>query len=213
MSGSSAALHDLRPSTYEVGIASHIGAHRQLHRLLSSHSSVNSCLVLSLNPRLSKHLVLTSRNDNVLSLISSICSVRPLLALGLEGSANKLGAGIIRHNPDESTEVLSNVRHTYVTPPGEGFQPKDTALHHREWIFKVVKDAVKAAGVRLHEIDCICYTKGKSVWLMIRKILYKPSRRTGNGSASTVCCSRRADSFAYAQQASCWSESLRWTCV
>lgn len=35
--------------------------------------------------------------------------------MGIEGSANKLGVGIIR---DE--QVLSNVRHTYVTPPGEG---------------------------------------------------------------------------------------------
>jgi N6-L-threonylcarbamoyladenine synthase len=85
---------------------------------------------------------------------------RPLLALGLEGSANKFGAGIIRHDTDGATAVLSNVRHTYITPPGEGFQPKDTALHHREWAFKVIKDAVAQAGVTLHEIDCICYTKG-----------------------------------------------------
>lgn len=38
-----------------------------------------------------------------------------VIAIGFEGSANKLGIGIIRDQ-----QVLSNVRHTYVTPPGEG---------------------------------------------------------------------------------------------
>lgn len=34
--------------------------------------------------------------------------------IGFEGSANKLGVGIVR-----SGVVLSNVRHTYIPPPGE----------------------------------------------------------------------------------------------
>lgn len=38
-----------------------------------------------------------------------------VVAVGFEGSANKLGVGIIRDQ-----NVLANVRHTYVTPPGEG---------------------------------------------------------------------------------------------
>lgn len=89
---------------------------------------------------------------------------RSLLAIGLEGSANKLGVGIVQHLPDGSALILSNVRHTYVTPPGEGFLPRDTAMHHREWVLKVVKDAVETAGVAngISGIDCICYTKGIS---------------------------------------------------
>jgi hypothetical protein len=85
---------------------------------------------------------------------------RPILALGLEGSANKLGAGVMKHCPDGSSVVLSNIRHTYITPPGEGFQPRDTALHHREWILQVITDALSTACVSLAEVDCICYTKG-----------------------------------------------------
>lgn len=86
---------------------------------------------------------------------------RALLALGLEGSANKLGAGIIRHAPNGSSSVLSNVRHTYITPPGEGFQPRDTALHHRDWVLKILTDSLETAGVSISDLDCICYTKGK----------------------------------------------------
>ena len=37
-----------------------------------------------------------------------------MIALGIEGSANKLGVGIVR----EDGTILSNVRHTYITPPG-----------------------------------------------------------------------------------------------
>ncbi|KAH8100597.1 peptidase M22 glycoprotease [Cristinia sonorae] len=85
---------------------------------------------------------------------------KPYIALGLEGSANKLGAGVVKHSPDGSTTVLSNVRHTYITPPGEGFLPRDTAQHHRQWAMSVIKDSLQKAGISLHEIDCICYTKG-----------------------------------------------------
>ena len=46
--------------------------------------------------------------------------------IGLEGSANKIGIGIIRDG-----KVLSNPRETYITPPGEGFVPSDTARHHQ----------------------------------------------------------------------------------
>lgn len=85
---------------------------------------------------------------------------RPYIALGLEGSANKFGAGIIKHAPDGSTVVLSNVRHTYITPPGQGFLPRDTAKHHRDWALTVINDALQKAEVSLHDIDCICFTKG-----------------------------------------------------
>ncbi|KAJ3538730.1 hypothetical protein NMY22_g5040 [Coprinellus aureogranulatus] len=95
---------------------------------------------------------------------------RPYLALGLEGSANKLGAGVIRHELDGSSTVLSNVRHTYITPPGEGFQPRDTALHHREWALKVIKDCMENAGISMHDVDCICYTKGPGMGAPLQSV-------------------------------------------
>ncbi|EAS37353.3 glycoprotease/Kae1 family metallohydrolase [Coccidioides immitis RS] len=84
-----------------------------------------------------------------------------MIAIGLEGSANKLGVGIILH-PDNGGEprVLANIRHTYVSPPGEGFLPKDTAKHHRKWVVSLVKAALKEAEIGVSDVDCICYTKG-----------------------------------------------------
>lgn len=78
-----------------------------------------------------------------------------VIAIGFEGSANKLGIGIVRDN-----EILSNVRRTYVTPPGEGFLPRETAEHHRKCILKVLREALDNAKISMEQVDVICYTKG-----------------------------------------------------
>lgn len=57
---------------------------------------------------------------------STSTPVKMVVIIGLEGSANKCGIGIIRDG-----EVLSNPRRTYITPPGQGFIPHDTAKHHQ----------------------------------------------------------------------------------
>lgn len=76
-------------------------------------------------------------------------------AIGFEGSANKLGIGIIRDG-----EVLSNIRRTYITSLGEGFLPKETANHHKSNILKVLREALLEASITPNEIDVVCYTKG-----------------------------------------------------
>lgn len=78
-----------------------------------------------------------------------------VIAIGFEGSANKIGVGIVRDG-----EVLSNVRKTFVTPPGSGFLPKETAEHHRHQILGILKDALEEAKVTPEDIDVVCYTKG-----------------------------------------------------
>lgn len=98
-------------------------------------------------------------------------AARRYICLGLEGSANKFGAGIIAHSAPnaeqvaagltEHVEVLANVRHTYITPPGQGFLPSDTARHHKAWCLRIIKQAVKDAGIEMGEVDCIAYTKGE----------------------------------------------------
>lgn len=94
-----------------------------------------------------------------------------MIAIGLEGSANKLGVGLILH-PDNGgpAQVLSNIRHTFVSPPGEGFLPKDTARHHRAWVVRLVKQALKDAGVGIDDVDCICYTKGPGMGAPLQSV-------------------------------------------
>uniref|UniRef100_F7C4W2 N(6)-L-threonylcarbamoyladenine synthase n=1 Tax=Equus caballus TaxID=9796 RepID=F7C4W2_HORSE len=75
--------------------------------------------------------------------------------LGFEGSANKIGVGVVRDGT-----VLANPRRTYVTPPGTGFLPGDTARHHRAVILDLLEEALTEAGLTSQDIDCIAYTKG-----------------------------------------------------
>jgi len=77
--------------------------------------------------------------------------------IGLEGSANKCGIGVVRDGV-----VLSNPRHTYIAPPGEGFQPRETAEHHQKHVLDILKRALDEAGIvdPSKELDAVCYTKG-----------------------------------------------------
>jgi N6-L-threonylcarbamoyladenine synthase len=94
-----------------------------------------------------------------------------MLALGLEGSANKLGVGLILHPAKGGpAQILANIRHTFVSPPGEGFLPKDTARHHRSWVIQLVRQAIKQAAVSIHDIDCICYTKGPGMGAPLQSV-------------------------------------------
>ena len=79
-----------------------------------------------------------------------------IICLGIEGSANKIGIGIV----NSSGDILSNPRKTYITPPGTGFVPKETAEHHRLNILKILSLALQEANLKLSEIDLITYTKG-----------------------------------------------------
>ncbi|CAI2374181.1 unnamed protein product [Moneuplotes crassus] len=79
-----------------------------------------------------------------------------MIALGIEGSANKIGVGIVK---DDGT-ILANPRETYITPPGTGFMPKETAEHHRSQVFMLIRKALKEASIKLEDVDVFCYTKG-----------------------------------------------------
>ncbi|KAL9640175.1 MAG: hypothetical protein Q9164_000443 [Protoblastenia rupestris] len=94
-----------------------------------------------------------------------------MIALGLEGSANKLGIGLILHPKNGGpAQILSNIRHTFLSPPGEGFLPKDTAKHHRAWIVRLVKQALKETGLEVVDVDCICYTKGPGMGAPLQSV-------------------------------------------
>jgi len=60
----------------------------------------------------------------------------------------------------ECGEILSNPRLTHITPPGEGFLPRETAAHHRKHIANLVVQALAEAGITWRDITVICYTKG-----------------------------------------------------
>ena len=66
-------------------------------------------------------------------------------------------------------QVLSNPRRTYMTPPGEGFQPRETAQHHRNNVLTVLREALDEADITPDRIDAVAYTKGKLEYYIIIK--------------------------------------------
>ncbi|EDK31278.1 O-sialoglycoprotein endopeptidase (macronuclear) [Tetrahymena thermophila SB210] len=79
-----------------------------------------------------------------------------MIALGIEGSANKIGVGIVKSDGT----ILANPKTTFITPPGTGFLPNETAVHHRSKILDIVDQALKEANLTFKDIGLICYTKG-----------------------------------------------------
>ena len=94
---------------------------------------------------------------------------RPLIALGIEGSANKCGIGVLRFDAASGEYViLSNPRRTYITPPGSGFLPRETAWHHQAHVTALVRAALAAAGIAPRDVSVICYTKGPGMGAPLR---------------------------------------------
>lgn len=87
------------------------------------------------------------------------------IVLGIEGSANKVGVGIVRYNArQESYEILANPRKTFVAPTGHGFMPKQTALHHQNHITALIRTALQEAFPNHQDpatcISAVAFTKG-----------------------------------------------------
>lgn len=78
-----------------------------------------------------------------------------MIVIGFEGSANKLGIGIMKDN-----QILCNERITYVTPPGTGFVPSETGKHHRHKVLNLLKKSLEVANIKISDVEVVCYTKG-----------------------------------------------------
>eukprot|EP01083_Nonionella_stella_P079563 218406_1 len=87
--------------------------------------------------------------------------------IGFEGSANKLGVGIV----DENGKILANVRDTFITPPGTGFLPRETAEHHRKFILPLTRKALSDAQLRPEDLDAIAYTKGPGIGAALHSVV------------------------------------------
>jgi N6-L-threonylcarbamoyladenine synthase len=83
-------------------------------------------------------------------------NLKTKFVLGIEGSANKIAIAVV----DFDGNIISNPRRTYITPPGTGFLPKETADHHRVAILPLLLESLSLAKITIKDISLICYTKG-----------------------------------------------------
>jgi N6-L-threonylcarbamoyladenine synthase len=108
------------------------------------------------------------------------------IVIGMEGSANKIGVGILQYDPIQQTyQTLSNPRQTFISPPGQGFLPKETSWHHQQHVVPLVKQALEEALDKIRtdnsnnqdlildpslDIAAICYTKGPGMGGPLRSV-------------------------------------------
>jgi len=96
------------------------------------------------------------------------------IVIGIEGSANKIGVGVLLYDPAKDTyETLSNPRKTFISPTGHGFLPKETSWHHQNHVVALVRTAISEA--QQHEpflpnkdIAAVCYTQGPGMGAPLR---------------------------------------------
>ncbi len=99
-----------------------------------------------------------------------------MLCLGIEGTAEKLGVGIV----DSDGAVLANElkQHT----PLEGIHPREAAAHHADNLPNLIKSALEKAELSLGDIDLVAFSQGPGLG---------PCLRVAAISARTISVSKK----------------------
>ncbi len=87
---------------------------------------------------------------------------REFLCLGIEGTAEKLGVGIV----SAEGEILANlVRQMKVA---EGIHPSEAAQHHATHLPALVRAGLERAGVEMRELSLIAFSRGPGLGPCLR---------------------------------------------
>ncbi|NLK25100.1 MAG: bifunctional N(6)-L-threonylcarbamoyladenine synthase/serine/threonine protein kinase [Euryarchaeota archaeon] len=88
-----------------------------------------------------------------------------MIALGIEGTAHTCGVGIV----DENANVLANELDMY-RPERGGIHPREAANHHSDVVVPLIRKATKIAGVKLSDIDLVCFSQGPGLGPCLRTV-------------------------------------------
>lgn len=78
-----------------------------------------------------------------------------MITLGIESTAHTLGIGIV----NDKGEVLANEKSNFTTDKG-GIHPRKAAEHHVLFYEFVLGRALKAANIKLKDIDLVAFSRG-----------------------------------------------------
>ncbi len=85
-----------------------------------------------------------------------------MICLGIEGTAEKLGIGIV----SDDGEIFANV--TKHQPLVTGIHPREAAQHHADNMRDVLKSAFKEAKLDLKDIDLVAFSQGPGLGPCLR---------------------------------------------
>lgn len=86
-----------------------------------------------------------------------------LISLGIEGTAEKTGVGIV----DSDGNILG-MAGKQLFPEEGGIHPRLAAEHHAEWIPKLIPEALTQAGLSYDDIDLISFSQGPGLGPALR---------------------------------------------
>lgn len=86
-----------------------------------------------------------------------------LISLGIEGTAEKTGVGIV----DSDGNILA-MAGKQLFPDEGGIHPRLAAEHHAEWIPKLIPDALNQADLSYEDIDLISFSQGPGLGPALR---------------------------------------------
>lgn len=86
-----------------------------------------------------------------------------LISLGIEGTAEKTGVGIV----DSDGNILA-MAGKQLFPEKGGIHPRIAAEHHAEWIPKLIPEAVEQSGLSYDDIDLISFSQGPGLGPALR---------------------------------------------
>ena len=88
-----------------------------------------------------------------------------VIVLGIEGTAEKTGIGIV----DSDGNILSMVGEQLFPEEG-GIHPRIAAEHHSKWIPKLIPEAIKKANIDYKDIDLISFSQGPGLGPALRSV-------------------------------------------
>ena len=88
-----------------------------------------------------------------------------MICIGLEGTAEKTGVGIV----DSSGEILASVGKSLI-PESGGIHPREAAEHHANNIVPLLKEALVESGLELKDMDLVAFSRGPGLGPALRTV-------------------------------------------
>ncbi len=88
-----------------------------------------------------------------------------LICIGIEGTAEKTGVGIV----DSEGKILASVGKALIPECG-GIHPREAAEHHAAAIVPLIKEAIDDSGLILNDIDLVAFSKGPGLGPALRTV-------------------------------------------
>ena len=88
-----------------------------------------------------------------------------MISLGIEGTAEKTGVGIV----DSEGNILASAGNQLFPKTG-GIHPREAAEHHAQWIPKLIPQALEEANLTLKDIDFISFSQGPGLGPALRTV-------------------------------------------